>query len=415
MPLSARFAVTKEWGCGDGSDGGYDGQVHVTNTGRYTVTDWRVECEMPCLGVTWMASDATWSPRTTVVAFEPQPWTRTLHAGASTTIRFGGLSRAKPVGVRAVQLVPVPVDDESLRARCELSSTAKVLAPYVDVRSYPLPDLAELAGRAVRALTLAYVTSCGGAPAWAGAVLTDTLYMAGQVRELRMAGGDVIVSFGGPDGAELAEDVRDPVALCAAYASVVDGYTLAWVEFVPCGPAALADDVVDVRNRAIRLLQRRCPGLVVSYALPCTPEGLTPEGRGVLRSAKVCGARVDVVTVLAGNFGDDVAPNPAGRMAAYVRQAALNSKAHVCECFPDAALGVAPTIGVNDVESEVVTLDDADRIAAFVADMPWMRYASFWSLNRDRDDGARNATFESSGIRQRPLEFRDTFAKYLSF
>jgi hypothetical protein len=408
MPLSARFTVTKEWG------DGYDGQVEVTNTGRHTVTDWRVECKMPFVGVTWMASDATWSPRTTVVLFEPQPWARTLHAGASTTIRFGGVSRVKPVCVRAVQLVPVPVGDESLRNRRELGP--KVLAPYVDVRSYPLPDLAEVAARTGHSVfALAYVTSCGGAPAWAGVVLTDTLYMAGQVRELRMAGGDVIVSFGGPDGAELAEDVRDPMALCAAYGSVVDDYNLAWIEFAPCGPAALADDVVDTRNRAIRLLQERRPGLVVSYALPCTPEGLAPECRGVLRSAKACGARVDVVTVLAGNFGDDVAPNPAGRMAAYVRQAALNSKAHVCEFFPDAALGVAPTIGVNDVESEVVHVPDADLIAAFVADMPWMRYASFWSVNRDRDDGARNATFESSGIRQHALDFTKTFAKYLSF
>lgn len=408
MPLSARFRVAKDWG------EGYDGEIEVTNTGRYDITDWRVECEMPCVGVTWVASDASWSPRTTAVVFEPQPWARMLHAGASTTIRFGGLSRVKPVRVRAVQLVPVPAGDESLRTRRELGP--KVLAPYVDVRSYPALDLVEVAARTGHSVfSLAYVTSCGGAPAWAGVVLTDTLYMAGQVRELRLAGGDVIVSFGGPEGAELAEDVSDPAALCAAYASVVDDYNLAWVEFAPCGPAALAHDVVDTRNRAIRLLQQRCPSLVVSYALPCTPEGLTPEGRAVLASAKAAGARVDVVTVVAANFGDDVAPNPAGRMAAYVRQAALNSKAHVCEAFPDATLGVAPTIGVNDVESEVVYVPDADKIAAFVADMPWMRYASFWSVNRDRDDGARNATFESSGIRQHALDFTKTFAKYLSF
>lgn len=407
MPLSARFRVAKDWG------DGYDGHIEVTNTGRYNVTGWRVECEMPFVGVTWVASDAVWSPRTTVVVFEPQPWARTLHSGASTTIRFGGVSRVKPVRVRAVQLVPVPVDDESLRNRRALGP--KVLAPYVDVRSYPLPDLAEVAactGHSVFAL--AYVTSCGGAPAWAGVVLTNTLYMADQVRELRMVGGDVIVSFGGPDGAELAEDVRDPAALCAAYASVVDDYKLAWIEFAPCGPAALAGDVVETRNRAIRLLQRRCPSLVVSYALPCTPEGLTPEGVAVLASAKACGARVDVVTVVASDFGDDAAPNPAGRMATYVRQAALNSKASVCEVFPDATLGVAPTIGVNGVQSEVVYVSDADRIAAFVADMPWMRYASFWSVNRDRDNGARNATFESSGIRQHDLDFTKTFAKYLS-
>lgn len=400
--LEATFRLAREF------DDGYDGVVVVKNNNTHAVRDWKVECELPIVNVTWSSPNVECAPASVTVTFEPKPWAKTLQPGECVQVEFGGRMRAVPKTVRAVQLVPVPPRDDSHANRATLG--AKVLAPYVDMRVYPPPNLEELAGGDVhRVFTLAYVTSCGGVPAWAGVVTTDTLYMADQIRALRVAGGDVIVSFGGPDGPDLAEDVACPRELSKLFESVTDAYDARWIECAPYG-SALAAEAVQTRNAALARFQKRRPGVVVSYALPATPTGLTADAVDVLRDAARAGVRVDVVTVLAQNFGDEAAPNPSGYMARYVRQSVLNSRAKVAECFAHATLGVCPMIGVNDVASEVFGLEEAEAIAQFASDLGWIRHVSYWNANRDVDDGRRDSNFGSSGVAQAPRQFLRTFA-----
>lgn len=392
--------------------GGCDVDVVVTNGGTRAVLDWEVDLEVP-VGVTWASPNVTWAPKTTTLTLRPEPWAKALPPGASATMTVGLKAvGTTPARATARQLVPVPPDDASLARRTQAGEAPPpVLAPYVDMSAYPPFDFVA-ASRATGHGTfcLGYVTSCGGVPAWAGVVAIDTLYLADHVRRLRLGGGDVVVSVGGPDGVDLAEDLREPADLAAAYSAVVDAYQVSWLEFAPCGPA-LAPDLVHVRNRAIAMLQRRKPRVTTSYALPAGLEGLTADAVGVLRSAAQHGVRVDVVTVLAHDLG---APNPAGSMGRYVRQALLNARPVVQEVLPGAAMGVCVTIGVNDVQAEVFDVRDARSLGAAVSELPWVRYVSFWSANRDHDDGRRDANRLSSGVRQARHAFLKEFAAALA-
>ncbi len=135
----------------------------------------------------------------------------------------------------------------------------------------------------------------GAAPA---ATPQSPLPPPAQIRSLRLQHGDVIISFGGANGVELAQAITNVTALVAAYQSVIDLYKLRWVDFDIEG-GAVADAVsVDRRNRAIAILQQANPGLTVSYCLPVLPAGLTHDGVALLANAVKNGVRVDVLQVM---------------------------------------------------------------------------------------------------------------------
>lgn len=61
--------------------------------------------------------------------------------------------------------------------------------------------------------TLAFITakqtSEGWQPSWGGFHLLTTQFYYDQIRKVRLRGGDVIVSFGGANGRELAEVITN--------------------------------------------------------------------------------------------------------------------------------------------------------------------------------------------------------------
>src|SRR5438034_5468784 len=67
--------------------------------------------------------------------------------------------------------------------------------------------------------------------AWDGRwPVEQNLYMD-QIDAIRKRGGDVIVSFGGEAGRELAIVEEDPAALQSAYQSIIDRYQFTWLDF----------------------------------------------------------------------------------------------------------------------------------------------------------------------------------------
>ncbi len=85
-----------------------------------------------------------------------------------------------------------------------------------------------------------------------------------QINEIRKRGGDVIVSFGGEGGTELALVEPDARALEAKYQSVIDRYHLTWLDFDREGDALSQSDVNLRRNAVLARLQATNPGLIIS-------------------------------------------------------------------------------------------------------------------------------------------------------
>src|SRR5262249_23723886 len=142
-----------------------------------------------------------------------------------------------------------------------------------------------------------------------------------QIAVVRAAGGDVMVSFGGANGQELAQVDTNVPALTAAYQSVIDDYGLTHIDFDIHGAAAADPTSIDRPSQAIAALQQNAAAhgkdLQVWFTLPVLPTGLTADGLYVLKSVQKYGVQVGGVNLMTMDYGDGAAPNPKGQMGTY--------------------------------------------------------------------------------------------------
>lgn len=280
----------------------------------------------------------------------------------------------------------------------------KISAPYVDTST-----ATALESCPAKYVCLAFVLAGGagaggGAAAWNGTDGIQLKYCTDLIARLRRGGGDAIVSFGGQAGTELAHAISDPARLAAAYGGVVDALQLGWADFDIEGASIEDRPVVARRMAAIKILQARHPGLVVSFTLPVMPTGLTASGVDFAKAAVAAGVRVDVVNIMCMDYGDSFR----GDQGAHAIAAAKATRAQLLAAgLPGTKLGITPMIGVNDTPALVFTLEHARAVAAFARATPWVRWLSFWSLGRDNGSGGVGgaAKNDSSGVAQKTWDF----------
>jgi chitinase len=292
-------------------------------------------------------------------------------------------------------------------------------APYIYAGSLPLAYMEEQTG--VRYYTLAFMLSktdeCQAA--WQGGMsITSERLIARELEKLRAKGGDVIVSFGGWAGEELARICTDVESLTAQYQSVIDAYGLTWLDFDIEGGEIHEGDSVARRSEAIAALQAQAAeegrALHVTFTLPVLPTGLTEEGIAVLQSAIDYGVEIDLVNIMTMNYGSDY---PADEMGALSIQAAESLFEQLGTLYPDKTeaerwrmIGLTPMIGLNDTMPQTFTLDDAALLTAF-AQEKGIRMIAMWSFNRDKACGGNAAvlTDACSGIAQEDYAFSAVF------
>ncbi|WP_330349541.1 glycoside hydrolase family 18 protein [Streptomyces sp. NBC_00582] len=448
--VGAAYTRTSDWSTG------YTAQYVVTNNTGGVKADWKLEFDLPAgarLGSLWNAESTVGGRHVTVT---PPKWdTDGLAVGESVTVGFVVNGTGDPVGCRVdgaacsadqgatpepsgrptgsatptgtpastpttaaptqTPTSPAPSPSASTGTGSGTASSAP-FAPYVDTSLYPAFDLlAHVSATGVKDYNLAFVTDGGGCtPKWGGVTDLGSDGVAAQIGALRAKGGDVRVSFGGASGSELATTCSSADALAAAYGKVVDAYRLTKVDFDVEG-GALPNTAANTRRaQAIAKLQRQHPGLDVSFTLPVMPEGLTQDGVTLLSDAKANGVKVDTVNVMAMDYG----PAYSGDMGTYAEQAATATQAQVKSVFglSDSAawkaVAVTPMIGVNDVASEVFTVEDATRLVAF-AKSKGIAWLSMWSATRDRQcpGGAKGqADATCSSVVQGDAAFSKAFA-----
>ena len=303
-----------------------------------------------------------------------------------------------------------------------------LFAPYADFTAWPPYDIVGAATNSgLRYATLAFIvadTSQNGAtapvtnlPAWGGytAYSAASQYRLADIQTFRGLGGDVIVSFGGEAGTELAAYVTDTNRLNQAYQFVINTYGLTSIDFDIEG-AAVADPV-SFNRRSVVMAQLQAAAaaagrtLNISLTLPVLPSGLDNNGLAVLRSAVSNHVNVACVNVMAMDFGDNAAPNPAGQMGRYSIMAATNLFNQMQSVYSAAGIsktaaqlwsmvGVTPLLGVNDTADEVFDQSAAGQLTGF-AEAEHLGRMAFWSLNRDQPG--------DSGVTQTPFQFTDIF------
>ncbi|MEZ0064460.1 hypothetical protein ABIA32_000448 [Streptacidiphilus sp. MAP12-20] len=297
-------------------------------------------------------------------------------------------------------------------------------APYVDMGAYPTPSLPSIvAASGLKQLSLAFIVN-GSTPctaSWFGAYNVSTGWDAADIAAVRAAGGDVRPSFGGENGTELAQSCTTVASLAAQYQLAVTTYALDRIDFDIEGAAVADHASIDRRSAAIAQVQaaQRAKGrdLKVTLTLPVLPSGLTADGLYALQSAKSAGVVVDAVNVMAMDFGDSTAPNPAGRMGTYAIDAATATQTQIKQVWPVltnaqawAMVGVTPMIGQNDQSDEVFGLADAQQLITF-AEQNHLGELAFWEVGRDAN-ACTGALSSCTDITQTPYEFSKMLAAY---
>src|ERR1039458_3087869 len=157
----------------------------------------------------------------------------------------------------------------------------KVFAPYMYVGvgdQFKLTDCDD--AHAQKFYTLAFVIADpSNNPAWDGRTAMAENFYTNQIAAIRARGGNVIVSFGGEGGQEIALVETNAAALQEKYQAVVDRYHFTWLDFDIEGNALEKNAVNERRNTALARLQAHNPGLIISYTLPVDPSSFCAATR----------------------------------------------------------------------------------------------------------------------------------------
>jgi chitodextrinase len=355
-----------------------------------------------------VAAGTTNSPNITITGLSPVT-TYTFRVAA--TDAAGSSAQSTAINVTTLSGPPPP------------PPSGKVFAPYIDLgltASWQLLNIQQQSG--IKVFTLGFVVGNGGCtPTWGGVgatVANDTLpngtTILSLVQGVRAAGGDVIISFGGASGTELALGCTTVSSLQAAYQAVLNKYrvnssTPVRLDFDIEGGAILDQASINRRNQALVGLKNANPGLVISFTLPVLPTGLVASGVNMLNSIRAANLNVNVINIMAMDYGS--ANDNGGQMGLSATQAASNTHNQVVAAGLTATIGVTPMIGINDVQSEIFQLSDAQMLLNFANSNSYITRLSMWSVSRD-NGSCPNQGFASpvcSGITQSNWAFSNIF------
>ena len=285
-------------------------------------------------------------------------------------------------------------------------------APYDYLAAGGPPPAQVMKATGIRRFTLAFVVSDGTCtPVWdAPDPLTGSAEVA-AIRDIRAAGGDVAVSFGGAGGTKLAATCTSPEALAGAYQQVISAYRLHAIDLdaedTEIATAAVRQRMVS----ALIILQRRDPGLMISITIAADPDGPDASGRDLIARAAAGGLRVDAWTIMPFDFS---APVPDMGQASV--QAAEALKNDLMSAYHETASAAYRTMGISSANGrtetgEIVTVADFQTMLHYVQAHHLARFA-FWSVNRDRPCTQDSTEDSCSGIAQEPYAFTRIVAGY---
>jgi chitinase len=403
--FSATFTVTDSW------SSGFNATVKVHNDGS-AATSWQIAIDMPNQ-ITDIWNAKIISHDATGYVIGNATWNGSLAHDGETSFGFVASGALNPatVHVHGIESTPTTIDPGSTAPPASLDY-ATMFSPYIDMAMAVDADLVAISqASGIKNFTLAFVLSSDHGIGWqgVGAITDDGLSNGStilqQVQAIQAAGGNITISFGGAAGQEAALTAPNAATLQAEYQSVIDRYHITAIDFDIEGAAVADLHSITLRDQAIAGLEAANPDLKVSFTLPVLPTGLDANGLSVLQHAKADGVTIDIVNVMAMDYGTSV--DNGGQMGLNAINAAKATALQLQNLGIDAKIGVTPMIGVNDIASEVFTQADAQALLTYAKSDPNIALLSMWSVARDNGNGAGAhwASPDSSGLAQQPFEF----------
>jgi chitinase len=300
--------------------------------------------------------------------FPTKSWSVALVVAATTMLGSGGLALAT-AGPAAAAGSAFP---------------AHFAAPYLQIDSSDAGDMAADEGATgLKDYTLAFLTPQSGCtPEWEASG-SGVGAFASQISAIQAAGGNVIISFGGESGGELAQTCTNVSQLTAAYQNVVNTYGVTRLDFDIEGSTLSDTAATAVRDQALAALQAEDPAVQVDFTLGVSPQGL-PTGTGseyaLLQDAKAKGVKVSVVNIMTMDFYDG-SNNDLGdaESAAQGTAGQLASLYGISTSAAYAMMGLTPIAGTND-DGTYFSTANAQSLESFAASNG-VAELSFWEVD----------------------------------
>ncbi|HEU5383436.1 MAG TPA: carbohydrate binding domain-containing protein [Ktedonobacteraceae bacterium] len=298
---------------------------------------------------------------------------------------------------------------------------SQYFAPYQDVTiGASLQSVTQSTGQ--KFYTLAFITGNGCNADWAGTIAlnqTGTFLpnLDSDIQFIRSQGGDIIISFGGAAGQELAQTCSSASSLQAQYQAVVSKYNALHLDFDIEGGEQGDATTYDRRNIALAALQAANPGLTISFTLPSATTGLLDDSLGLLRNAVSHGVNFNIVNLMTMDYG-----SPDSQMGQEAINAANGLHSELQNIFPSKSssqlwsmVGITPMIGQNDSAGEIFSMSNASQVLSF-AQANKVGALSFWEVPRDNGScaGSTTASDTCSGVAQSTFAFLNTFKPFTS-
>ncbi|GAA3204721.1 ricin-type beta-trefoil lectin domain protein [Dactylosporangium siamense] len=291
------------------------------------------------------------------------------------------------------------------------SNPAMGAAPYAYLGWGNLPDPRTImTATGVKWFTMAFILSNGACdPLWDG----YRPLLGGQdqtvINNIRGAGGNVAVSFGGASGPWLEQTCSSASTLAAAYQKVINAYGLKAIDIDIEGSvynnATLQQRTID----ALKTVKANNPGVAVYVTFPSDRNG--PDATMINRAA-ASGLTVDAWTIMPFDFG--AAGQNMGTLTVQAAEGLKNTIKNGYGYTDDQAYrhaGISSMNGITDV-GETVTVADFRTMLAYAQQHHLARF-TFWSANRDRPcTGGGTGDDTCSGVSQNAWDFTRIIAQY---
>ncbi len=289
------------------------------------------------------------------------------------------LAAALPVAAGAALLGAAQFADAASPAAGS-AFPAHFAAPYLQIGSADAGDMAaDMNATGTKYYTLAFLTPQSGCtPQWEDGDEPLGAFTS-QVGSLRSAGGNVMISFGGESGGELAQTCTSTSGLTSAYANVASTYGVNRLDFDIEG-GVLGDTSSNTRrNSALAALQAQNPDIQIDFTLAVDPTGLPGNELTMLQQAKNDGVHVSVVNIMTMDFGDGENALADAESAAQATAGQLANLYGISTSAAYAMLGLTPIAGQND-DNEYFSQSDAQTLESFAA-AKGVAELAFWEVD----------------------------------
>ena len=252
-----------------------------------------------------------------------------------------------------------------------------------------------------------------------GTCLLDSSFtaMIPDIKNFINSGGSLITSFGGADGTYVEVACTDENQLFNLIDKVIQDTGSQRLDFDVEGYQLANTTATARRIRVLARIQAKYPNMYLSFTLPGWFNGLNIDSLNLIRSTIAGGVRINIVNVMAMDFGGDnvatLSPPTMANAVITTIQAAANqlktiySGQTTAQAY--AMIGITPMIGTND-DGTTFTLADAAAVTQF-AKQNGIGLLTFWAFQRDVAQSTAGLTplNDYSGVVQSNYQFYNTF------